>query len=295
MKYYDKNDKWFNRIVTGILIVFCIVMIYPLIYVLANSFSSPLDVYRGDVLLWPKNFSLAAYRAVFSSPDILRGYRNTIVYTLVGTFISLTITIAAAYPLSRKDLRFKKAFTLFFVITMFVSGGMIPTYLVVDRLGLINTMFGFILPGALSVWNIMICRTYMRRSIPWEIQEAAMLDGFSDFRILWNIILPLAKPMIAIMVLFYAVGYWNSYFNALIYLNDRELYPLQMILTEILITHDVSGIPGGGYQPGLGDQAPLIEALKFATIVVSSIPMIVLYPFIQKYFVKGMMVGSLKD
>ncbi len=294
MKYYDKQDKVFNTIVNVILVIFTLVMLYPLIYIVSNSISIASEVYKGSVWLLPKKISFDAYQHVFNNKYILTGYKNTIVYTLIGTIISLIFTISAAYPLSRKDLKHRKIIVIIFVVTMFVNGGLIPTYLVVSNLGLVNTMFGFILPGALSVWNVMVVRTYMREAIPWELQEAAMIDGCSDFKILFKIVLPLCKPIIAIMVLFYAVGYWNSYFNALIYLNDKELYPLQMILSDILISSDVGDMVGGGIQPGMAEQAMLVESLKYATIVVSSAPMLILYPFIQKYFVKGMMVGSIK-
>lgn len=295
MKYYDRKDYVFNSIVYVILIIFTIVMIFPLIYIVANSISSFNDVYNGNVWLIPKNITFKAYEMVLSNDMILIGYKNTIIYTLVGTLISLFLTFTAAYPLSRRDFSSKKIMTIIFVITMFFNGGLIPTYMVVDQLGLINTMFGFILPGCLSVWNVLVVKTYINASIPWELQESAKIDGCSDIKLFIKIILPLCKPIIAVMVLFYAVAYWNSYFNSLIYLSDNKLFPLQRVLTDILISADVSSMTGsGGIQPSLNEQGKMLESLQYATIILSSIPMLILYPFIQKYFAKGMMVGSIK-
>ena len=293
MLYFDKKDKVFNTIVYILLSIFCAIMLVPLIYILANSISDFNEVYQGNVNLIPKKIDFTAYKYVLSNEYILKGYMNTIIYTVVGTLISLVLTFCAAYPLSRYDFKYKRVIKLIFIITMFVNGGMIPTYLVVDGLGLKDSMFGFILPGCLSVWNIMVVVTYISQAIPKELYEASKMDGCSDFKMFTRIVLPLCKPIIAIMVLFYAVGYWNSYFNSLLYLSDPDLYPLQRILSDIIISNDFSSMQTAG--GSLAEQGRMMESIKYVTIVVSSAPILMLYPFLQKYFEKGMLVGSIKD
>lgn len=293
MLHFDKRDKVFNTIVYIILGIFSAIMLVPLIYILANSLSDFNEVYQGNVNLIPKKLDFTAYKYVLSNEYILKGYGNTILYTIVGTIISLVLTFTAAYPLSRYDFKYKRIIKLIFVITMFVNGGMIPTYLVVDSLGIKDTMFGFILPGCLSVWNIMVVVTYISQAIPKELYEASKMDGCSDFRMFTSIVLPLCKPIIAIMVLFYAVGYWNSYFNSLLYLSDPDLYPLQRILSDIIISNDFSSMQTAG--GSLAEQGRMMESIKYVTIVVSSAPILMLYPFLQKYFEKGMLVGSIKE
>ena len=293
MLYFDKRDKVFNTIVYIILGIFSAIMLVPLIYIVANSLSDFNEVYQGNVNLIPKKLDFTAYKYVLSNEYILKGYGNTILYTVVGTIISLVLTFTAAYPLSRYDFKYKRIIKLIFVITMFVNGGMIPTYLVVDSLGIKDTMFGFILPGCLSVWNIMVVVTYISQAIPKELYEASKMDGCSDFRMFTSIVLPLCKPIIAIMVLFYAVGYWNSYFNSLLYLSDPDLYPLQRILSDIIISNDFSSMQTAG--GSLAEQGRMMESIKYVTIVVSSAPILMLYPFLQKYFEKGMLVGSIKE
>lgn len=293
MLHFDKRDRLFNTIVYIILGVFCAIMLVPLIYIIANSISDFNEVYQGNVNLIPKKIDFTAYKYVLSNEYILKGYGNTILYTVVGTIISLVLTFTAAYPLSRYDFKYKRIIKLIFVITMFVNGGMIPTYLVVDSLGIKDTMFGFILPGCLSVWNVMVVVTYISQAIPKELYEASKMDGCSDFRMFTTIVLPLCKPIIAIMVLFYAVGYWNSYFNSLLYLSDPDLYPLQRILSDIIISNDFSSMQTAG--GSLAEQGRMMESIKYVTIVVSSAPILMLYPFLQKYFEKGMLVGSIKE
>lgn len=293
MLYFDKKDKLFNAMVYLVLGLFCAIMLVPLIYIVANSISDFNEVYQGNVNLIPKNLDFTTYKYVLSNEYILKGYLNTIVYTVVGTIISLVLTFSAAYPLSRYDFKYKKGIRLIFIITMFVNGGMIPTYLVVDSLGLKDTMFGFILPGCLSVWNVMVVTTYISQAIPKELYEASKMDGCSDFKMFTKTVLPLCKPIIAIMVLFYAVGYWNSYFNSLLYLSDPDMYPLQRILSDIIISNDFSSMQGAG--GSLGEQGRMVESIKYVTIVVSSAPILMLYPFLQKYFEKGMLIGSIKE
>jgi len=240
-----------------------------------------------------------AYKKVFSHKDIMMGYKNTIIYTMIGTAINLIMTILAAYPLSRKDFYGRGWITAIFAFTMFFSGGLIPTYLVVKNLGMIDTIWALIIPTAVSTYNIVIMRTYFSTSIPYELQEAALIDGCSNTKILLKIMLPLATPIIAVMVLFYAVGHWNAYFNAIIYLTDRNKFPLQLILREILIQNQTekllqsSGAAGVDIE-SVARQQMLAESLKYAVIVVASVPMLILYPILQKYFVKGIMLGALK-
>ena len=287
----SKNDKIFEGVIMAILLLFVIVTVYPLLYIVFWSFSEPRDVFFGEIVLLPKHWSVESYRLVIEDDRIWRGYLNTIVYTTVGTLISVVLSFTAAYPLSRRDLLGRKWIMTYFIITMFFSGGLIPTYLLVSNLQILDTMWAFILPGCLSVYNVVVIRTYITTSIPYDVQESAMIDGASGIGIFLRIILPLAKPIIAIMALFYLVGYWNSYFNALIYMSSEDKYPLQMVLRAILIENDSQSMDP---THGTAEQAMLREALKYSSIVVSTLPILFIYPFISKYFEKGLMVGSLK-
>lgn len=287
-----RRDRVFEGIVYAALALLALLMIYPLIYVLSCSLSTPKDVYMGNVVLWPTALDFSSYQKVLGSAMIGRGYLNTILYTLVGTAISLALTLPAGYVLSRKDFRPRGPLMVIFLITMFFSGGMIPTFLVVKGLGLMDSMFAFILPGALSVWNVIVVKTFMSNSISWELQEAAKVDGCGDMRMFLRIVLPLSLPIVVVMILFYAVGYWNSYFNALLYISSKDKWPLQMVLREILLRSDTSIAGSGG--GSLIDQAYLAESIKYTTIVVSTLPILFIYPFLQKYFIKGVMIGSVK-
>lgn len=286
------TDRVFNIVIIVIMSLFSIITILPLLFVLANSFSSADAVNAGEVGLIPVDFTLAGYERVFSDSEIMRGYGNTLLYTAIGILIQLILQFTAAYPLSRKDLRFRGVFNLFFVITMFISGGMIPTYLVVKALGLINTIWAMIIPGCVGVYNVIIIRTYMQTSIPWELQEAAMLDGCSNLRLFLTIVLPLSKPILAVMVLYSLVGYWNSYFNSLLYLTNRDLFPLQRVLDRILVSNQANA--GGAGSIGAGEAALMNKVLKYVTIVVANAPLLIIYPFFQKFFEKGMLIGGLK-
>lgn len=286
------TDRVFNIVIIVIMSLFSIITILPLLFVLANSFSSADAVNAGEVGLIPVDFTLAGYERVFSDSEIMRGYGNTLLYTAIGILIQLILQFTAAYPLSRKDLRFRGVFNLFFVITMFISGGMIPTYLVVKALGLLNTIWAMIIPGCVGVYNVIIIRTYMQTSIPWELQEAAMLDGCSNLRLFLTIVLPLSKPILAVMVLYSLVGYWNSYFNSLLYLTNRDLFPLQRVLDRILVSNQANA--GGAGSIGAGEAALMNKVLKYVTIVVASAPLLIIYPFFQKFFEKGMLIGGLK-
>ncbi|MDR1636270.1 MAG: carbohydrate ABC transporter permease [Treponema sp.] len=278
----------------GIIIGFLfLITAYPIILVLSSSFSDRMAVLSGRVVLWPMGFSLEGYVAVFKYPEILLGYRNTIFYTATGTFVNIFVTMIAAYPLSRSGWYGKKVVSFAFIFTMFFSGGMIPVYLQIRNLGLLNSVWAMILPGAISIYNMIIARTFIQNTIPKELFESAKIDGSSEFRCFLSIVLPLSKAVIAVLVLYYAVGHWNAYFNAFIYLSKRELYPLQIFLREILIANSVE------MNPFLDDEAMayyqgMYDLLKYALIVVATAPIICVYPFIQKYFVKGVMIGSVK-
>ncbi len=294
-RFVNKGDTFFTVTVYILLILFCILTLYPLIYIVSCSFSDPEAVYRGDVFLLPVNFSVKSYDRVLNNSEIWTGYKNTIIYTAVGTFLSVAFTMMSAYPLTRKDLKGRQVFMTLYVITMFFGGGIVPLYIVVDSLGMIDTMWGVILPGCVSVWNLIVVRTYINTSLPFELQEAAMIDGADGFCLFFRIVLPLCKPVILIMVLFYLVGYWNNYFNALMFLSTAEKYTLQLVLRNILITQDLNGMIGsGGSQENLYQQAILSESLKYSSIVVSTLPILLIYPFLSKYFEKGMVIGSLK-
>lgn len=287
----DRGSLWFDIVNYALLTVIGLVILFPVVYVLANSFSTYTYVNSGKVLVIPKGFTFENYIMVFREDNISRGYLNTIMYTVIGTAISLVLTFTAGYVLSIRNLKGGGFLIKFFTITLFLNGGMIPTYIVVDALRLTETMWGFIIPGCLSVWNVILVRTYIRSSVPAEICEAAFVDGCDDFKMFVKIIIPLCKPIVAIMVLFYAVGYWNSYYNAVMYLNNsEELYPLQMILNNLLVKNDFSAMVNGG----IADVGKYSNVLKYAVIVVSTAPILIFFPFVQKFFTKGLMAGSLK-
>lgn len=287
------KDKVFNWVIYIIMGAYALITLLPLLFVIANSMSSPEMVYRGEVGLFPKDIDFSGYARVFKDENILRGYGNTLLYTLIGTVIQLVLQFIAAYPLSRRDLKGKAIVNLYFVITMFISGGMIPTYFVVKNLQMTNTIWAMIIPGCVGVYNIIIIRTYINTAISWEYQEAAMIDGCGPIHTFLAIVLPLCKPIIAVMTLYAIVGYWNSYFNSLMYVTNDKLWPLQRTLQRILISSNTGDIGGAG-QLGQAEQALLSESLKYVVIVVSTLPILLIYPFFQKFFEKGLMVGGLK-
>ncbi|MBV6715054.1 carbohydrate ABC transporter permease [Paenibacillus chitinolyticus] len=287
------REKAFDWAVYALLSLVSLIVLYPLVFVLIASFSSPEAVMRGEVWLWPKGITWMGYTKIFQNNEILTGYLNTIVYTVVGTAINLILSVAAAYPLSRKDFAGRNAISALMVFTMFFSGGMVPSYLLVKNLGMLNTMWALIIPGAVSVYNIIIMRTFFQSSIPGEMQEAASIDGCSNLGILWKIVLPLSMPIIAVMILFYSVGHWNSYFSGLMYLTDRDKYPLQLFLREILIQGQMQEMLGVG-DDSHARNVMEGEAIKYAVVIVANLPVLMLYPFLQRYFVKGVMIGSVK-
>ncbi|MGI6215264.1 MAG: carbohydrate ABC transporter permease [Christensenellales bacterium] len=289
----SKKDLIFDITVYVLLCAAMLIVLYPLYFVVIASFSDPLEVLAGNVTWRPVGFSTEAYKMVFKDSKVMTGYKNTILYTLIGTALNMALTVAAAYPLSRRSLRGKNFTLKMMVFTMFFSGGLIPTYLHISKLGLLNTFSVMILPTAISTYNVMIMRTFFINSIPYELEEAAYVDGASHMRSLVSIIIPLSKPILAVMVLFYAVNHWNAYFSALIYLSDEKRYPLQLVLRSILIQNQASEESLVNVQSTF-NRMLRGETIKYALIIVASAPVLCLYPFLQKYFVQGIMVGSIK-
>jgi len=268
-----------------------ILTVYPFLYVFIASLSDPSwVVQKRGIILLPQGINLDAYMAVFKNPSILTGYTNTLFVVIVGTSLNIMMTALGAYVLSRQQFVWRKHIMFAIVFTMFFNGGLIPTFLLVNQLGLLDSRWALILPIAMSAYNLIIMRTAFLGH-PVELEESAKLDGANDFTILFRIVLPLSMPVVAVMILFYGVAHWNSWFNALIYMRTRELYPLQLILREILITNNTDSMITG---VGGGDKMPIGETIKYATIIVSTIPILCLYPFLQKYFVKGVMIGAIK-
>jgi multiple sugar transport system permease protein/putative aldouronate transport system permease protein len=276
-----------------VLFVFLLVVAYPLVYVVSASFSSPSAVVSGQVWLWPVDFTLEGYEAVFRDDRIWIGFRNSLFYAVAGTTVNVVMTIMAAYPLSRKDFGGRNIIMFLFVFTMLFSGGLIPTYLVVKQTGMLNTPWAMIIPGAILVYNMIITRTFFQQTIPDELLEAAQIDGVSDFRFVRDVVLPLSGPIIAVNALFYAVAHWNSFFNALIYLTNPNLFPLQIILRDILVQDNIDPATMQDVQEALARQE-LARVLKYSLIVVATVPLLVVYPFVQKHFVRGVLIGSLK-
>lgn len=287
------RDRLFGIFVYIFLSVIILIVMYPLLFILVASVSDANAILRGEVWLLPKGFHLEGYAKVLANNDVLIGYGNTILYTVVGTALNIVLTLCAAYPLSRKQLFGRNAVTLFLVFTMFFSGGLIPTYLLIKSLGMLNTMWAMIIPSAVSVWNLIIMRTFFQTSIPPELQESAEMDGCSELRILTSVVLPLSMPIIAVMILFYAVSHWNSYFTALIYLSDRAKFPLQLFLREMLV-QDLMTDSISYLNKDLVNQMMKAETAKYAAVLIANLPILMLYPFLQKYFTKGMMVGAIK-
>lgn len=284
-------EKVFSAINVFVLFIIMFVCIYPMIHILAASLSdsAAIAAHRG-LLFFPKGFSLQSYELVLENPYIFTGYKNTILYVISGTLINLILTTLAAYALSRQQNRLKGILMLMITFTMYFSGGLIPTYMLVNSLGMANTPWVMIIPGAVSAYNLIIMRTFFL-GIPVSMEESAKIDGANDFVVLARIFVPLAKPVIAVMTLFYGVGHWNAWFNASIYIQDRSLLPLQIILREILIQNTTQNMTTSVES---FDKMQIAETVKYATIIVATVPILALYPFLQKYFVKGVMIGSIK-
>ena len=288
----SRADKAFDIMDYVLLTIAFLLVAYPLYFVIIASVSDPIAVYEGRVVLYPIKPTLEGYARIFSYESLFVGYKNTILYTLVGTAINVVLTVTAGYALSRKELVGRNVMMMGVMFTMIFSGGMIPTYLLVRQLGLYNTMWALILPGAVSTWNLIVCRTFFQQTIPDELREAADLDGCGDVAFFLRVVLPLSSSIIAVMVLFYAVSHWNSYYNALIYLSSTSKYPLQLVLRNILIVNTMDDMVNDVATQA--DQQRMGDLIKYGMIIVSSLPLLILYPFLQKYFVKGVMIGAIK-
>ena len=299
-KRYSWMDIIFMGIVYGSLILCALVCLYPMYFTILASFSDAYAVYRGEVNLLPKGFTTIAYELVFQNKDIWKGYGNTIFYTVFGTMFNLFLTIPAAYALSKKQMLGRNFLMTIFLITMYFGGGMIPSYILVKNLGLTDTRMIMILSGGLSVYNTIVTRTYFQNNIPESLYEAARIDGAGEFRVFLKIVIPLSAPIIAVMTLYYAVSHWNSYFNALIYIKNQDLHPLQLVLRRILILNEAAyeeALQSDTTAAALADAAKRAYqslTMKYAMVFIGSAPMLILYPFIQKHFVIGFMVGSVK-
>ncbi|WP_169082380.1 carbohydrate ABC transporter permease [Paenibacillus sp. PL91] len=289
----SSGDRVFMVLIYAFLTMVLLIVLLPLLYIVSSSFSSPQAVVSGKVWLFPIQFTLDGYKAVFNNPQIGTGFMNSLYYTVVGTLINVVLTVMLAYPLARKTFYGRNFFMVLLVITMMFEGGLIPYYLVVKDLNLLDTRWAMILPGALAVFQVIIARTFFQTSIPEELSEAADLDGCSDIRFIFSIVLPLSKPILAVMMLMYAVGHWNAYFDALIFLRSPDLFPLQIVLRNVLILNTVDASMISNANQMLAQQG-LKDLLKYSLIVVASGPVLLIYPFVQKYFVKGVMIGSLK-
>ncbi|GAC1384527.1 MAG: carbohydrate ABC transporter permease [Herpetosiphon sp.] len=289
------GDRIFMAVNYLALTILLVVVLYPLIYILSASFSDAREVTAGHVWFFPVSPTLAGYTAIWKNKFLVSGFANSVFYTVAGTTISVTLTLLAAYPLSRPDLPGRRTITFLFFFTTLFSGGLIPTYLVVRNLHMLDTRWALLLPGSLSVWNLLIMRTYFQLTIPRELFEAAQLDGCNDFKYLRDIVLPVSGPIIAVIALFYAIGNWNSYFNALIYLQTKSLWPLQLVLREILVQNQIEPSMMAGLDAReMAMREQLRELLKYSLIVVATAPLLIVYPFVQRHFVKGIMLGSIK-
>jgi len=288
----NRSDRVFNLFCNSLLLIALLVVAYPLYFVIIASFSDPSQVSLGQVWLIPKGFTLAGYAHIMEQGQLWRGYLNTFLYTVVGTLINVSLTLLAAYALSRRDLVGRNLFMYLISFTMFFSGGLIPSYLLVKGIGLYNSFWVMVIPGAVSAWNLIIARTFFQTSIPNELWEAGVMDGCSNAKFFFRIVLPLSQSISAVMILFYAVAHWNEFFNGLIYLRDSAKYPLQLVLRGILIQTNLSGEAPS--DSSAEQKALLANQMRYGIIIVASLPVLILYPFVQKYFVKGVMLGAIK-
>lgn len=296
-KNRSKGDRIFDAILFFCLTLIFLVVAYPLYFIIISSVSDPIAVAGGEVIFLPVGFTLEGYQAVFKEVTVMRGFINSVFYTTLGIIINLIVTVPTAYALSRKDFPLKRPIVMFYIVTMFVSGGMMPTYLIVKATGLLDSVWALVIPGAISVYNMIIARTFFSTNIPIELLEASKLDGCGNTRFFINICLPISGAIIAILVLYCGVGHWNSYFSALLYIVDRTKWPLQMELRSILLQNSMATASGVLTGEALAEQRRLEavkEMMKYSLIIVSSIPVLVMYPFIQKHFVKGVTIGSVK-
>ncbi len=296
------SDLVFTVIMYIVLALLFVIELYPLIYIVSASFSDPNAVASGEMMLWPVRPTLNGYKYILNYTEIWIGYRNTILYTLIGTLINLVVTLPAAYAVSRKDMKGKGFLMLFYMFTMYFSGGLTPSYLNIKSFGLIDNPLVMILNGALSVYNMIVARTFFSSTIPYELHEAARIDGCDDFKTFCSIVLPLSAPIIAVLAIYYGVGHWNAYFNAMIYLDNRHYYPLQLFLKEILVQSkllesalkEMGGDLTAEEMIDMMKQAETANLIKYCVIIASTLPMLVIYPFLQRYFSKGVMIGAVK-
>lgn len=287
------EDKMLDIVIYILLTAALVIVIYPLYFVVIASFSDPASVNLGEIRFLPRGVTMAGYKKILEHKEIWIGYRNTIFYTFTGTILNLVLTLTAAYSLSRKDLAGRNIFMGFLAFTMFFGGGLIPFYFLIKNLGMLNSIWVMILPGAVSVYNVIIARTFFQTNIPDEMLEAAQIDGCSDVRFFASIVLPLSKAIVAVLTLYYAVGHWNAFFNALIFITNRSLYPLQLVLRDILIGSQLMQDIMQDTET-VNNTLQLSESMKYGAIIVGSIPVLMLYPFLQKYFMKGVMIGAIK-
>lgn len=287
-----RADIVFDTFNTILMILICIAIAYPLYFVFVASFTDPYIVNSGKLLLYPEKFFISGYKKLLSYTPIWTGYKNTILYTVAGTVISLLVTIPGAYALSRKDMFGRRQLMFLFTLTMFFSGGIIPMYLLIRGINIYNTIWAMVLPGAVSVWNMIICRTFFETSIPFELYEAAEMDGCTNFGFFFKIVLPLSSTIIAVMILFYGTTQWNAFMNALMFMSTEDQMPLQVILRNLILMNQVSSFSTD--MAGLDERLRLAEQLKYSVIVVAALPLLVIYPFVQKYFAKGIMIGAIK-
>ena len=290
-----KVDRTYYVVSYILLFGFTLIVLYPLVYVLSASFSNAQAIANNEVILWPVGFTLDAYKTILESPNLITGFVNSVIYTVAGSLIGTALTVLAGYGTARDDVPFRKVITFFFLIPTLFAGGIVPTYIVVRELGLLDTRWAIILPGAMSVFNVIITRTFYQLSVPNELLEAAKVDGASDFRFFFGVALPLSKPIIAVNLLFYGVTQWNGWFNAFLYTSNPSLQPLQLVLRELLSQSAINpAMIGSGDVAELLRRKELFDKLKYAMIVVAMIPPLIAYPFVQKHFVKGALIGSLK-
>ncbi|OUS77266.1 sugar ABC transporter permease [Paenibacillus sp. MY03] len=300
MKSFQLSDNVFDRLNRVLLLGVVSLIAYPLLFILSASVSDPVAVGSGQMWLWPVRPTLAGYERIFENSLIWLGYRNTIMYTVVGTLLHLLLLLPCAYALSRKEVAGKKPIVWMILFTMLFNGGLIPTYLVIKALGMLDTIWAIVIPNAVGAWAMLVAHAFFKQSIPDELVEASKVDGASDFSIFVRVALPLSAPIIAVMALFHAVGLWNQYFNALIYLSDNQRFPLQLILRQILIVNEIgSGDPQAmmdqtGEVRSMLDKVKMAELIKYGVMIVSSLPLLIVYPFLQRFFVKGVLIGSIK-
>lgn len=293
-KGFSLSDKAFDVLNNIFVTLLVIIIVYPLVFVISASISDPGAVSSGKMWLWPVDITFEGFKRVFNNGAIWAGYRNTIMYTLLGTSIHLIILLPCAYALSRKEVLGKKLILWFILFTMLFNGGLIPTYLLIKSLGMVDTIWAIVIPGVVGAWSILVARSFFEANIPDELVEASKIDGATDFLIFRKIVIPLSLPIIAVMALFHGVSLWNQYFSALIYLSDRNLFPLQLILREILVVNEMGADGGAGVTESLVDQVKTAGLIKYAVIIVSSLPLLIVYPFLQRFFVKGVLIGSVK-